>query len=139
MTTLQDFGWRLVFSPDSSSLVAGTWDKGLRLWNVANGRLLATLRGQGHTGSILGLDLSADGKTLASGSGDTTIKLWDLRTTQEVATLRGHALPVTAVAFSLDSNLLATGSGDGTIRLWRAAPFAETDATGSARPQAASR
>jgi len=47
-----------------------------RLWSVADGQALRTLRG--HAGFVWGVAFSPDGKLLASSSVDSTIKLWEL-------------------------------------------------------------
>ena len=60
----------------------------MKLWDVATGKLLATL--QGHTDSVSSVAWSPDGKTLASGSGDKTVKLWEAATGKLLATLQGH-------------------------------------------------
>jgi hypothetical protein len=67
----------LVFSPDGRVLAGGGFDThDIFLWDVATGRLRATLKG--HTGDILHLSFSRDSTTLASSSTDTTTLVWDL-------------------------------------------------------------
>jgi WD40 repeat protein len=114
-------GPNVAFSPDSRILATGA--SKLKLWNVANQQLLATL--EGHMGAIMCVRFSPDGKTLATGSVDHSVKLWNLATRQEVATLEGHTGAVSGVAFSSDGTLLASCSEDKMIRLWRAISPAE--------------
>ena len=75
----------VAFSRDGSILVTGGGgefgytgdaDTGLRLWDVATGRLKAAL--EGHSMWIHALAISRNGQTLASASDDGTILLWDM-------------------------------------------------------------
>jgi WD40 repeat protein len=82
----------------------------VRLWRVADGRLLRTL--EGHTGSVESVAFSPDGQTLASGSEDHTVRLWRVSDGALLRTLEGHTGSVWSVAFSPDGQTLASGSED---------------------------
>jgi len=68
----------LVFSPDGMSLVSGSLDNTIKLWDMQTGGVVKTF--QGHTDLILSVSISADCTTIASGSGDKTIRLWNIQT-----------------------------------------------------------
>jgi WD40 repeat protein len=96
----------------------------VKLWDVAKGRVRATL--EGHTGGITSLAWSADGKTLASagagldahGKSRVEVKLWDTITGRERVPLKGQNNPVFAVAWSANGRTLAlAGPPDRTIKL----------------------
>jgi WD40 repeat protein len=52
------------------------WSETIKLWEVATGREVRTLKG--HTWGVNSVAFSLDGKLLASGSADGTIKLWNI-------------------------------------------------------------
>jgi hypothetical protein len=104
------------FSPDGKTLVSGSDDNTIKLWNVETGQEIRTLKG--HDNSVYSVNFSPDGKTLVSGSWDNTIKLWNVETGQEIRTLKGHDSPVRSVNFSPDGKTLVSGSWDNTIKLW---------------------
>ncbi|CAD8163656.1 unnamed protein product [Paramecium pentaurelia] len=72
----------------------------------------------GHSGSVLSVQISPDKNILASSSSDKSIRLWDVKTGQQKAKLDGHRSFVVSVCFSPDGNTLASGSDDNSIRLW---------------------
>ena len=78
----------VAYSPDGKTLASGSADNTIKLWDVATGKNIITLRG--HTNSIDSVTFSPDGKTLASGSWDNTIKLWDVASGKNTATINGH-------------------------------------------------
>ncbi|MBI1913371.1 MAG: sigma-70 family RNA polymerase sigma factor [Planctomycetes bacterium] len=116
----------LAFSPDSKTLAGGSYDRlGIRLWDVASGRLLRTLSGPENTTYPEGLAFSPDGKTLAStDAGNTTGKnrsgsvlLWSTSTGKLLRELPTPGESPSKVAFSKDGRWLATTT-DGGARVW---------------------
>jgi WD40 repeat protein len=109
----------LSFTPDSQTLVSGSFDQSIKLWQVADHKLVHELKD--HHKGVFALAVSADGRTLASGSWDETIKLWDIATGQLLSNLEGHRTSVRALAASPDNQLLISGSFDNTVRVWQLA------------------
>ena len=73
----QDAGVTSVsISPDGSMVAAGSLDSVIRIWEVASGILLDSLRG--HRDSVYSVAFTPDGKGIISGSLDKSLKLWDL-------------------------------------------------------------
>ena len=82
--------WHVIsvsFSPDGKTLVSGSDDNTIKLWDVETGQEIRTLKG--HDSFVTSVNFSPDGKTLVSGSWDKTIKLWNVETGQEIRTLKG--------------------------------------------------
>src|SRR5262245_15414551 len=77
--------YALAITPDGTTLVSGSHDASIRVWDVATGSERAVLTG--HKDGIWRLAISPDGKIVASASNDYTVKLWDLGTSDLLATL----------------------------------------------------
>jgi WD40 repeat protein/serine/threonine protein kinase len=107
----------LAFTLAGQKLLSAGWDQVVRVWDVADGRLLQSL--QGHGGYVVSLALAPDGRRLATGSLDHTARLWRIDGVGE-RTLAGHEGAVAAVAWSPDARVVVTGGWDETVRLWDA-------------------
>lgn len=116
-------GWpvnALAFSADGELLAVAGGEPALygevKIWRVASGELLHTLRGARDSFYCVAID--AAGIRLAAGSYDQTIQLWELGQTKPIAQLEGHNGPVFDLAFAQKDSLLASASGDRTVKLW---------------------
>jgi Caspase domain/WD domain, G-beta repeat len=106
----------LAVSPDGKVAAAGTVNREIKLWSLADGSELRSLAG--HAGAVEAVAFSPDGRVLASGSADKTIKLWDVTSGQGLGTLAGHTSWIGCLSFSADGKTLASSGGDRTVRLW---------------------
>ncbi len=105
----------VALSGDGKYLASGSDDHAVKVWDMASGQELKTLRG--HTDRVNSVAFSPDSKILASGSWDHKIRLWDVASGRLLQTL-SHDEGVNVVAFSPDGRMLASGSFDFTIRVW---------------------
>jgi len=113
--------YAIAISPDGKLLLTGSFDRTVRLWDLATGKEIKTYGGpNGHQNQVLSVAFAPDGQTFASAGSDNSAKIWDV---PQRSPLKDTPLPdaVTAVAISADGKLHAAGSKDGTIKLWNPA------------------
>ena len=112
----KDVVWGLAFAPDGKSAVSASYDKTIRLWDIASGKEIRQL--SGHAGSVLCVAYATDGRSIISGGVDKTVRVWDLSTGKERCICAGHGAAVTSVAISADGKTALSGSADKSIRWW---------------------
>ena len=103
------------FNKDGTLLASASWDKTIRIWDVANGTTVREW--EGHSGPIRSIDYSPDSKRLVSTAGNQ-IMMWDALTGQLLFQLTGHRDEVTRVKFSHDGKRVVSTSRDKTARIW---------------------
>lgn len=107
----------LVFSHDSRFLFWANEDNSIRMWNVSERKIWASLTG--HVARITSLAITNDDYLLAAGADDGNVRLWALA--QFVKKLEPAIItprPVAALAFSADGKTLAVGSGSHDVYLF---------------------
>jgi WD40 repeat protein/serine/threonine protein kinase len=114
----------VAISRNASRCVSGSEDKTIKVWDLAEGRQLASL--EGHTVQVTSVAISPDGTLAASGGYQDQDrvgewKLWDIASGKELAGERLPGRSINAVAFSPDGHTLAiaqdASTGTGGIRL----------------------
>lgn len=120
----------VAFTADGRQLVSAGDDKVIRVWDVATGKTVRSIRGQIGTGSegrIYTLALSSDDKYLAVGGifpgagwERFAVRVYDFQAGRLCKLLKGHTDKVLALAFSPDGRRLASGGGyiDKSVRVW---------------------
>lgn len=103
-------------TPDGQTVVSGSNDKTLRIWDLAKEKCRTTLRG--HFDIIWRVAVTPDGRTAVSCSRDSTLKVWDLAKEKCRTTLEGHSKDILGVAVTPNGQTAVSGSGDGTLRVW---------------------
>lgn len=88
-----------MISSDGAYALSASWDKTLRLWELATGT--TTRRFVGHNNDVLSVSFSADNRQIVSGARDKTIKLWNtLGDCKYTISEKGHSDWVSCVRFS---------------------------------------
>jgi WD40 repeat protein len=114
--------------------VTASDDKTVRVWSLADLRLLRTIRppiGSGQEGRLFALALSPDGRTIAVGGwtgwewdGKASVYLFDAETGRLTHRLDGLPNIVGYLAFSKDGGFLAAGlGGTGGVRIYRTSDY----------------
>ena len=109
--------------PNGKYLASAGEDKAVKLWDLAEGKLIHTF--EGHTDVVWSLSFSREGTVLASGSADHTVRLWDVNCPASkrpepppayenssglLKSLLTKSTPVAKVQFSSRNILLAGGA-----------------------------
>lgn len=111
--------YALAFTPDGKILAAGTGSGALKIWRVADRKLLN--ESHCYTSPIRYIQFGEDGKTITTAAHHEAVKLWSMSLDDETLKPVDIQLPVTgdrAVAMSLDATVLATSLNTTEIQLW---------------------
>jgi U4/U6 small nuclear ribonucleoprotein PRP4 len=116
----------LSFNETGDKLATCSWNPVCKVWNVATGTELSTLKG--HTERVIDISFSPNSNEAADGSGtvqlasaaaDKTIRLWNTSASQPLlATLKGHDDRVNILGWHPSGKYLFASSHDNTWSLW---------------------
>ena len=106
----------IAFTRSGSAIITGGIipSTAIRVWDLAEKELIASL--DGHSSTVSALAVHPDGRRLVSGSMDYSLAIWDLTTQQLVAQRDAHENGIIDLSISADGRFIASGSMDRTIR-----------------------
>jgi WD40 repeat protein/mono/diheme cytochrome c family protein len=111
----------LAQTADGNTLVTGSEDGTVRVWDPWVGKELAVLTG--HEGPVRSVAIKDDGRWVLSAGSDRTVRLWDAAGKEEVAAFRKHAAPVVAAAFLANGTQTVSGDRDLNLLPWKVDRF----------------
>jgi serine/threonine protein kinase/WD40 repeat protein len=123
----------LTLSADGGrTLVSGSSDGIVKLWDLHSGVSVRTLRGS-H--SISSIALHPSERRLAVGTTYGTVQVWSVDTGEELLTLdSGNRSAVENVSFSKSGYRLVSLSSEGTVKVWDGTPLGLEDPPTKTRP-----
>lgn len=99
----------------------GSDDRLLKLWNVADGRLLFTFRG--HSAEVVIMAINDENTMLASVATDRNIRIWDLQTGAQLVVHKHASGFISSLKFSPSVRgqfrYLIASAMDGSIMIWK--------------------
>jgi len=106
----------VAYSPDGKTILTGSWDGGVRLWDAQTGSVIRQF--VGHTEVVEWGVLFADAATYSPEVMISPRRLWDVATGQEVRRFVGHTNAVGNRGLFSGCRLRADGGDDTTARTW---------------------
>lgn len=104
----------VAFYPIGSSIVIGTKDSRIVIWNYVTNKTREIKADK----DVLTVAVSPDGKYIASGGQDKNITLWDASKGLKIRTMTGHGNDVTRLLFSPGGKQIVSAGSDKQIIVW---------------------
>ena len=117
----------VAFSPDGTRMITAGGEQTPKVWDVATGTVLLTLKG--HMGGVTSAFFHPDGtRIVTAGHNNNTATVWDAKTGAELLTLKVPRETVVSAMFSPGdgSRILTASHMTGLIKIWDSRPVVES-------------
>lgn len=108
----------IAFTADGNFLAAGGSDARLRVWSVAEKKVVRVFTG--HESGLRSVAVTSDGRFALSADGKGAPRLWSLGAGGEAPVISVGPAAIRAVAVSPDGKRFALGAADRKVRIWDA-------------------
>lgn len=112
----KDLITKIAWSPDGQTLLSGSYDRTIRLWNTDSGEEIETYTP--YSGLIKTLSWAPDSKMIALGFMTDAIQLLQSKSWRFMGKLTGHSGWVTSITWSPDGHKVASTCSDEIVRIW---------------------
>jgi len=103
-------------SNDMNTIISGSQDKTIKVWDAQNGDLLKTIID--HNGTVYDVEFNPVNDQFASCSADSTIKIWNSETFELIKTLKGNNSGLRSISYHSSGNYIASSGSDSLIYIW---------------------
>ena len=101
------------FSRNGMSVLTGSEDRTVRLWDTKKGKPL-----HGHLGIVTDVCFLPDNLSVLSASMDRSVRIWDTRKGNNQFAQKGHSDGVTAIACSPNGKIVISACMDHSLYIW---------------------
>jgi WD40 repeat protein len=108
----------VAFLPDSKTLISGSEDKGLKVWDAVTGKEKLSAAEQGSSNEVPILAATPDGKKFVAWVATEVVETYDVEGAKLAATLTVKEKEIKSLCFSPDATMCAVGTKDGKVRIW---------------------
>ncbi len=112
----------VAISPDGTLVATASFDRNVRLFDLATGNLVRTYGGEqlGHKGQVLAVTFSAKGDQIATGAADNTARIWDVPVNFPVKTFATAGAATRVFVSPTDGKTFAVAGADGVVKIFPA-------------------
>lgn len=107
--------YAVAISRDGSTIVSGSADQTVRLWDMATGQQRAQLTG--HQGAVHAVAFTPDESMVVSAAADRTIRLWDVTGGRQLKQLANFEETIYTVAVHPNGQTVAAAGADRKVHL----------------------
>ncbi|KAJ1920222.1 helicase [Mycoemilia scoparia] len=112
----EDGIWSVCWSKDGSSIITGSNDETIKIWNSNTGEVMGQLLDGSY--AITSLDISADGKSVLSTHMDNQIRIWSLERLNLKRSIKVGPVKAWTAKFTKDGERIVSGTDKGTVLMW---------------------